>query len=51
MPKEVTEDGMVLDVCYVCDCHKNVHDKTLWVAGFLLTTASDAEYQVVKRLP
>ncbi len=43
----VAENGTVLDVHCVQDCCTNGHNETLWVAGFILTTASDAKDQVV----
>ncbi len=49
--KVVEEDGMVLDVHCVWYCRTNGHNETLWVTGFMLTTVSDAEDQVVKWLP
>ena len=50
IPKVVADDGTVTDVCCVWDCKVNGHNATLWVPGFMLPTALDADDQVVKWL-
>ena len=50
VPKIIADNRTVIDVRCVWDCKVNGHNATLWVPGFMLPTASDAEDQVLKWL-